>query len=247
MKTLITICARSGSQGVPNKNIKEINRIPLIAYSVLFATELKKRINADIALSTDSKEYIDIVSEFGLKSNYIRPEKLATNSVGKIDVFKDVLDFYEKENNVRYDYLLDLEVTSPLRTIDDIMGGYNLMKENPSCLVVYGATLSVKNPYYNLVEQKENGFYKLCIEAGENILTRQSAPKVYESNGMFYLFNRDYFDGNYNTIFTDKTLIFPSNHISIDVDNPIDFDFLEYLIKFNKLDFEFDFDTITNN
>lgn len=237
MNILLTICARSGSVSVPDKNIKPIAGIPLIGYAIKLAKQIAAEYDADIAVSTDSEKYLQIANSFGVYSNYIRPEYLASSQAGKIDVFKDVLIYYETQKNKKYDFLCDLEVTSPLRNLEDFSNAYEKILRNKDALVVYGATLSVKNPYYNLVEIDSDGYSHLCIPPKNEVLTRQSAPKVYESNGMLYLFRREFFDMTYKTFFTDRTMIYESPHLTVDIDNPIDFEFIDYLISNNKLDF----------
>jgi CMP-N,N'-diacetyllegionaminic acid synthase len=234
MKYLITICARSGSQGVPDKNIKLINGIPLLAYAIKLANRVKKSLNADVGFSTDSERYKEIASEYGLKTDYLRPANMATNNAGKLGVIEDLMHYMEKQNNCKYDAVIELEVTSPLRNSKEAT---EIFESKPEALVLYGATLSTKNPYYNLVEKNKEGYYELCIKKEGDYLTRQSAPKVYESNGMLYIFRRKFFEMNYKMFFTNRTLIYEPKHICFDIDTVTDFEFINYLISNNKLDF----------
>ena len=87
-----------------------------------------------------------------------------------------------------------------------------------------------------MVEQKENGYYGL-VKAGE-FVTRQSAPEVYDMNASFYFYRRIYFDRKETTVINDCSLIYIMPHICFDLDHPIDFDFMEYLLVNNKLGFE---------
>ena len=97
MKILITICARGGSKGIPNKNIKTINNKSLIYYTLKTARSLmrKSENSYDIVLSTDSEEIKSVVSslDFQIDINYNRPDCLATDSAGKIGVIKDVKSY----------------------------------------------------------------------------------------------------------------------------------------------------------
>ena len=93
MKILITICARGGSKGIPNKNIKEINGLPLIGYSIRTALEFANKYKADIGLSTDSKKIKEISKSLGLSTKYVRPVELASDEAGKIFAIKDILDY----------------------------------------------------------------------------------------------------------------------------------------------------------
>ena len=236
MKIFITICARGGSKGITNKNIKEINGIPLIGYSIRTALEFAKKYKADIGLSTDSHKIKEIAKSLGLSTKYLRPVELASDKAGKILVIKDILDYEEKRLNKSYDYILDLDVTSPFRTLNDISEALEMLKSNLEALNIFSVNSASKNPYFNMVENEPTGFVKLGKQ-GE-YLCRQNAPAVYEMNASIYWYRRGFFDLKLNSPVTDKSIIFQMNHICFDIDHQIDFDFMEYLIQNNKLDFE---------
>lgn len=240
MNILITICARGGSKGIPGKNIKNIGGNPLIYYSLIVAQQFQKVVeNVDIVLSTDSEQIKKVVKSFNLNvfTDYIRPERLATDVAGKLEAIVDVKSFMEDKNGARYDYLIDLDVTSPLRSLKDIKQAFNILEKDKKALNIFSVSPANRNPYFNMVEQNETGYYTLC-KKGE-FLTRQSSPKVYDMNASFYIYRRSFFDNNYKTAITDKSLIYNVPHICFDLDHPIDFEFMEYLITNNKLDFEF--------
>jgi CMP-N-acetylneuraminic acid synthetase len=237
MKILITICARGGSKGIPGKNIKELNGIPLIAYSIQMAQRFSELCDSQIVLSTDSEEIKVVAKDFGLESNYNRPVKLATDQAGKLGVIKDVLEFYEKTQNTRFDYVLDLDLTSPMRTLEDLMKGFELFLDDEQALTLFSVNPAARNPYFNMVEKKENGYFHLVSQMGD-ILSRQSAPKVYDMNASFYFYRRLMFDLDLNTAVTQRSLIYEMPHECFDLDHPIDFDFLEFLLSNNKLSFE---------
>src|SRR5687768_9364710 len=132
MQILITLCARGGSKGIPGKNIRLLNGIPLIGYSIKLAEQFKSKVNdtIDIALSTDSFKIKEVAKEFGLVSEYTRPDFLAGDNAGKVDAIADVRDYYEKVNNKKYDFILDLDISSPLRTVEDLMVAYDIIKSN---------------------------------------------------------------------------------------------------------------------
>ena len=236
MNILITICARGGSKGIPNKNIRELNGLPLIGYSIKTAFEFANKYKADIGLSTDSQKIKEIAESLGLSTKYIRPAELASDEAGKILVIKDVLNYEEKRLNKSYDYILDLDVTSPLRTLNDISETFEMLKSNIEAVNIFSVNPASRNPYFNMVEKNPSGFIKL-VKQGE-YLSRQKAPVVFEMNGSIYWYRRRFFDLKLNSAVTDKSIIFQMNHICFDVDHQIDFDFMEYLIRNNKLDFE---------
>ncbi len=232
---LITICARGGSKGIPGKNIKLINGKPLIAYTIETALKFSKLHNVHIGLSTDSIE-IKLVSEsFGLKTDYIRPAEMATDSAGKLPVIKDLLLYHEKLNTILYDFVIDLDVTSPLRTVEDLQVALNLLIEKTEAVNLFSVSKAHRNPYFNMVEEQGNGFYNL-VKTG-NFKTRQSSPKVYDLNASFYIYKRHFFE-LYQSVMTPKTMIYDVPHTCFDLDEPLDFEFLEFLLKNKKLNFE---------
>jgi len=240
MNILITICARGGSKGIPRKNIKLMAGKPLIDYSIDLADKLKVRWNAKVALSTDDSEIKNVAADNGLFTEYIRPEYLATDGVGKIDTINDLLVYEESLVDYKYDFVLDLDVTSPLRTVQDIEKGLELIIANPETQNLFSVNNADRNPYFSMFEENANGFYSVVKTNADGgvLLSRQSAPKVYAVNGAFYWYRRSFFDSGSKSVNTDKLLLYTMDHICFDLDNPIDFLFMEYLLENNKLDFE---------
>jgi len=239
MNILVTICARGGSKGIPGKNIKPLNGEPLIFYTIQVAKQFKKEYkDVTIVLSTDSEEITKVADECGLKSNYQRPDTLAGDSVGKIEVINDVLNWYEEINQCKYDYILDMDVTSPLRNLDDLSAAFGVIQKKETAINLFSVSPSSRSPYFNMVEQKEDGFFSQVKNPEGLVLTRQSAPKVFDLNASFYFYKRIFFDLGYKGAITDKSLIYEVPHICFDLDHPIDFDILSYLMENNKLDFQ---------
>ena len=241
MDILITICARGGSKGILGKNIKIINDKPLIYYTLNTANLFKNKLNSptDIVISTDSNEIKSVVSslEFKLDLDYIRPDFLATDSAGKIGAIKDVKNYMEKKHNKTYDYVLDLDVTSPLRSVKDLENALEIITNNKEAHNLFSVSPANRNPYFNMVEKNKDGFYDLCKHS--EYLTRQSAPQVLELNASFYWYKKTYFEMNFNSSITNKSLVYIMDHVCFDLDHPTDFDFLEYLLENNKIDFNF--------
>ncbi len=234
---LITLCARGGSKGIPKKNIKELNGLPLIAYSIKHAQEFSKYVgNVDIELSTDDKKIIDVAAKYGLKTVYERPEYLATDTVGKIDAILDLLSYKEEQTGKKYEFILDLDVSSPLRTIEDLKEAYSKILKDTQAYNLFSVSKPNKNPYYNVVEEKDNGYYSQVKKS--DVLSRQKAPEVYDMNASFYFYRRSFFEKRFKSAITDKSLIYLMDHICFDLDEPFDFEMMEFLLSTNKLDFK---------
>ena len=241
MSILITICARGGSKGIPGKNIKMLGGKPLIYYSLSTATKFASLVNevdVDIVLSTDHIEIKNQVAVLGfnIDTNYTRPEFLATDIAGKVDAIQDVLMYAEMKNRKVYDYIIDLDVTSPLRTAIDIKEAYILLKNNADAYNIFSVSPANRNPYFNMVEQNDNGFYSTCKQGA--FLTRQSAPKVYDMNASFYIYKGVFFEQGLKKAITERSLIYEVPHICFDLDHPIDFEMMTFLLTNNRLDFE---------
>ena len=174
MNLLITICARGGSKGIPGKNLRPVNGKPLIAYSIEAAQNFAAKYPADISLSSDSDEIKDAAKQYGLITTYIRPATLATDTAGKKDTITDLVKFEETQRSKSYDFILDLDVTSPLRSLHDLVAAFQVLQNDTNALNIFSVNPANRNPYFNMVEQKENGYYGL-VKKGD-FVTRQSAP-----------------------------------------------------------------------
>ncbi len=239
MNILITICARGESKGIPGKNIKLINGKPLIDYTIKVANLFKDKFNCKISLSTDDNKIKEVAARSGLFTNYNRPEYLATDTVGKIETLNDLLIYEETLVDYKYDFILDLDVTSPLRTLEDLEEALQLLIANKEAKNLLSVNQAVRNPYFNMVEKNSTGFYTLVkTNPDGSVMTRQSAPVVFDLNASFYWYKRLFFDLGEKSAITDKSLIYEMNHVCFDLDHPIDFLFMEYLLQNDKLDFE---------
>jgi CMP-N-acetylneuraminic acid synthetase len=235
---LITICARGGSKGIPGKNIRVLNGKPLIGYTIATANAFRKRYpNVDVVLSTDSPEIMEVAAEFGLSSGYRRPEALASDTAGKVDAMADVLAYQEEKENKKYDFLLDLDVTSPLRTVEDLEVALAQLQERKDALNIFSVSPANRNPYFNMVEEQPDGTVDLAKRPEVPFLTRQSAPAVYDMNASFYIFRRKFFSLGERSSITKASLAYVMDHICFDLDHPIDFEVMEFLLSQDKLDF----------
>ena len=228
MNLLITICARGGSKGLPNKNVLLLNDKPLIEYTIDIAKQFGFKYNADIDISTDSLLIKNIANSNGIKTTYIRPQYLSTDEIGKIETIKDLLLHNEIINNKIYNYILDLDVTSPLRNLDDLDNAFITIQNNDKAINLFSVSKADKNPYFNMVELKKNGFYGL-VKSGD-FKTRQHSPQVYQLNASFYFYKRNFFNKK-NNVINKNSIIYEINHICFDIDNKIDFEFMDYLLK----------------
>ena len=190
MKILFTICGRAGSKGIKNKNTKDFLGKPLPLYS-LSAIDLFLKtyddISADIVVNTDSEELIEIFRKNEMRRVNIikRCPELSGDVVSKVAVIRDCVEkMYHRQRN-KYDMVIDLDITSPLRTLKDIK---NLVdkKTETNCDVVISVVPARRNPYFNMVKKSEQG-YKKVIES--DYVARQQAPEVFDLNASLYAYS----------------------------------------------------------
>lgn len=239
MNTLVTICARGGSKGIPGKNTSILNGKHLISYSINVAFAFVSKHGGKVSLSTDSEEIKTIASSYGLNTEYKRPDQHATDAAGKIPTIRDLLIYEEQLENTRFDYVLDLDVTSPLRTLTDLEQAFELFDQKPDALNIFSVSPANRNPYFNIVEPTANCYCKL-VKEGHIIKSRQTAPLVYDMNASFYFYRRIFFNEGWETAITPKSMYYVVPHICFDLDHPIDFLVMDNLITHDLLDFQFE-------
>lgn len=229
MKIICTICARGSSKGVPRKNLRKILGKPLIAYTIEQALQWGK---ADrIIVSTDSPEIAEVAVLYGAEVPFLRPGHLAADTAPKLPVIQHAVNYVEQESGVRFDYVVDLDPTSPLRSVEDIDLAFNQLVNHPDAYNLYSVTKASKSPYFNMVEVNKNGYSYLSKHGSMTIARRQDAPEVYEMNASIYIYRRDPLMSA-ESVHLPKTLIYemPEDR-SRDIDTELDFKIVELLLK----------------
>lgn len=226
------MCGRAGSKGIKNKNMSTFLGEKLALYS-LSAIDLflKKQpdINYKIALNTDSKDLQDIIKNSEMRDVIMvdREESLAGDVVAKMDVIKDTLIKVEEMSDEHFDYILDLDLTAPLRTVADISRIIDLGKET-NCDIVISVAKSRRNPYFNMLERNADGRGYDKVKKSD-FTARQQAPDVYDINGSLYLYKNDFLK-NAKTLFDGYMEVLEMKDTSVlDLDEPEDFIFMEII------------------
>ncbi len=229
---LYIIPARGGSKGIPGKNIKELNGKPLIAYSI----EAARKAGADdthIILSTDYDNIADVGRKLGLKVDYMRPDELATDTAGSREVILDAMDWADRQG-IEYNCIVLLQPTSPLRTVDDILGALRLY--SPDIDMVVSVTPASSNPYYNCFETDPATGY-LHVSKGNGLYTRrQDAPQAWEYNGAIYVINPESIRLKALGQFERRIPFEMPRQRSIDLDTPVDWLVAEIIMAQNNND-----------
>jgi len=229
---LFTICARAGSKGLKNKNISNFLDYPLSYYTLsaykLFC-EKNTHYNCSLVLNTDSEDLINQIKKTNIDFIYIaRTEELAGDRVCKLDVIKDSLLKTQKH----YSYIVDLDVTSPLRTVEDIEGVLEILMSNKDADASFSVTSSRRSPYFNQVDKKDNGFYSTVLES--NAISRQEVPIVFDMNASIYAYRESFLlNENNKKLFDGKTVIYNMKDTAVlDIDGEEDKELMEIVAKY---------------
>lgn len=192
MNILFTICGRAGSKGIKNKNIRDFCGKPLSYYSLAAISMYIKQYGKeedtyDVVLNTDSEELIKQVGDNPfLKVDVIRRgEELAGDTIGKKDVILDCINKMEQRAGKSYDAAVDLDLTSPLRSVNDIKALIEKHFET-SADITYSVTSARRNPYFNQVKRTDKG---VSVVISSNFTCRQQAPEIYDMNASLYAYS----------------------------------------------------------
>lgn len=222
---IITVCARGGSAGVPGKNIRPLCGKPLIGWTIEQA--LASKIADGVFVSTDSEDIARVARSFGAQVPFLRPAELATSTAGKLPVIQHLVQWVEAQHGP-VNSIVDLDPTSPLRDIADIQTCFSML--DAATDVVIAGYEADKNPYFNMVEVKANGFYeRVCLPSSE-VLGRQSAPKVFAMNASIYAWHRHSLSSSLWDSPKIRLHVMPRER-SVDIDHEIDFDLVTLLMK----------------
>lgn len=228
MKTYAFIFARGGSKGISNKNIKKLNGIPLIHYSIEIAKQLKS-INK-IFVSTEDEKIKQIAKVDGVKI-IDRPMNLALDNTPELEAWKHAIKWLEKREDF-FDVFISLPTTAPLRNSDDIEKCLSALNENIDMIITMSK--SVRSPWFNMVKKEKNGRVSILNNEKKDFFTRQSVPETFDMNTVAYVSRpvfikkaKGVFDGNVHGI------EIPIER-SIDIDTEFDFKLTELLLKQNE-------------
>ena len=228
MKTFAFIFARGGSKGIPNKNIKKIMNKPLIFYSIQIAKKIKQ---IDKCLvSTDSNKIAEIAEKLGaivIK----RPKKLARDYSNEWDAWQHAIKFTYRKIG-KFDRFISLPPTCPLRNTQDVKKSLLALDENTDFVVTM--SIAKRDPSFNMVKLKKNGYLNLINHTRSKIIRRQDSSNIYDlTTGCYvsrpnFILKRQHFWGS-----KVRGVLMPEER-AIDIDTRLDFKIANYLFK-NKI------------
>jgi N-acylneuraminate cytidylyltransferase/CMP-N,N'-diacetyllegionaminic acid synthase len=228
LSIICTICARGGSKGVPNKNVRLLGGKPLIAHTV---TQAKATGLFDaIAVSSDSEQILRIAGEWGADHLVKRPAALATDNAAKVPSMQHCVQEVEKRTGKTFDVVVDLDATAPLRLPEDIRGTVELLLSQP-CSNVLSGNHARRSPYYNLLELDERGYIVFSKPLPDSVMRRQDAPPCFDANASIYAWRRDSLFESPQVIREATLLYIMPEERSHDIDSELDFKIVELMMQ----------------
>lgn len=223
MKNLAIIPARSGSKGLKDKNVKLLNGVPLIGYSIDVA--MSTGIFEEVMVSTDSEQYADIAKKCGANVPFLRSERNSTDAASSWDVVREIIENYRKQGR-EFDTVCLLQPTSPLRISQDIIGAYDLFEKKSATTIISVCESDHSPLWQNILDESlsMDNFIKTDKSS------RQMLDTYYRINGAVYIVNVEHIMKNTNIYENSYAYIMPRER-SIDIDEELDFIIAEALIQ----------------
>ncbi len=221
MNTVAIIPARGGSKGIPRKNIKELDRKSLISYVIENALKVGKLDR--VIVSTEDKEIAEIAKKYGAEVPFIRPKELARDATPTLPVLQHAVKYLEEEENYKPDIVVLLYATSPLVKPKRISEGIKMLKEGN-----FDSVLGVMEDRGHYWIETNNGYERLYPKTLKN---RQFTKPLFKESGAIYICKREILMEK-NTLVGGKIGFLKMNKKeSIDIDDIIDFEIAEFLMK----------------
>lgn len=224
-RILAVIPARSGSKGLPGKNIRPFAGKPLIAWTIKQA--LASSYLDRVVVSTDDLKTLKIAREYGAQAPFLRPKKLATSSAKIVKVLIHVLDFFERKG-YKFDLVMLLQPTSPLRKTKDIDKAIKLFFQKNASAIVSVCPVD-HHPFWCNILNKNGRMDNFAKQEAVN-RNRQELPECHRVNGAIY-FTSTFLLRKKKKFITERTYAYKMpRERSVDIDTKLEFDFAQFLV-----------------
>lgn len=235
MNILFTICGRGGSKGLKNKNLKKMNGVPLVYYTlavIRLYQEAHPWNAVKVAVNTDSQELFETIRSQKAVFDIQEVERkgaLAGDRAAKVDVIKDT--YLRCRNQGAFDVVVDLDITSPMRRLKDVEEAVRALKEDAGCDLVFSVVPARRSPYFNMVEKRQAYYRKICPS---RYTARQQAPKAYELNASIYAYNPEFLEREIEKTILDYNcgIVEMPDYLVLDIDSEEDFRRMSMLMEY---------------
>jgi CMP-N-acetylneuraminic acid synthetase len=221
--------ARGGSKSVPRKNIRLIAGVPLIAHTIVEA--LQSKYITRYIVSTDDLEIQKVAKKYGADAPFLRPEEHSSDTASSVDAMQHAVNWVEQQEGVKYDYIIELMCTNPMKTAVDIDLVIKKLITTGSDSVIAVHKLEDHHPIRikKIVADKIVDF---CLPEVPEMRRQDLRPEAYVRSGSIYGLRRDHLmvDGRRYGSENSRPYILPPER-AVNVDTEIDFLIAERLIS----------------
>ena len=229
MKILGVTLARGGSKTVPRKNIRQIQGLPLIAYTILEAVQ--SRFITRYIVSTDDEEIRRVAISFGVDAPFLRPSEFSTDTASSVGALQHAVNWVEHEEDARYDFVVELMATNPMKTVDDIDACIDKLVDTGADSVIAVHQLEDHHPA-RIKKIVDDRIVDFCVPEIPESRRQDLRPEAYVRSGSIYALRRDHLmvDGRrYGSVESRPYVL--SAERAINVDTEMDFLLAEHLIR----------------
>jgi len=231
-RILALTLARGGSKAVPKKNIRPILGVPLIAYTI--AEALRSKLITRYIVSTDDEEIQKIAIQFGADAPFLRPSEYSTDTASSVDAMQHAVDWVEQQEGEKYDYVIELMCTNPLKTVTDIDATIQKLVTTGADSVIAVHKLDDHHPA-RIKKIVDDRIVDFCIPEVPEMRRQDLKPDAYIRSGSIYALRRDHLmvEGRRYGSKNSRPYILPSER-AVNVDTEIDFLTAEKIIEGRK-------------
>ena len=231
MNYVALICARGGSKGIPDKNIRQLGGLPLIGWAIKSALQVKRI--SRVIVSTDSDKIAEVASAHGAEVPFIRPAELSQDNSPEWETWRHALQFLKNNNKKEIAGLVVVPPTAPLRHKDDLENCIDEFEKGKVDAVITVSDAH-RSPYFNMVRHDSLGYANLVITPNNKVYRRQDVPVVYDMTTVAYVVRPQFvmtkeglFEGRVRSVHV------PADR-ALDIDNELDLIIAECLLKYQK-------------
>jgi CMP-N-acetylneuraminic acid synthetase len=228
VRTVALICARGGSKGVPDKNIRPLGGRPLIAWAIAQARAVPRV--GRVIVSTDSEAIATAAREAGAEVPFMRPAELATDTASEWLSWQHALGYLRASDGEYPDALMVVPATAPLRAVDDLEHCLDEFERGDVDTVIT-VTDAHRSPYFNMVTARPDGYVGVVLPPPAAVVRRQDAPPVYDMTTVGYVSRPPYVMASKGLFEGRVRAVHVPAERALDLDTPLDFQIAELLIQ----------------
>lgn len=226
-RVLGLLAARSGSKGIPGKNLRLLHGKPLLAWA---ASALAQAVEVETKIcSTDDEHIAQVAREHGLEVPWLRPLELALDDTLVVDVIEHALRSMMSEQERAYSHIALVQATSPTVTPADIDGAIRLAVKSDADTVITGFHAGQRHPT-TMYSIKEDGTVEWLLDQQQRMARRQDLQNIFVRTGLVYVIKANVILKQHS-IYGDRitSLIVPESR-AITIDEEADFKLAEFLL-----------------